>query len=117
LTAALNIFKDNTEKTAKIIEYANSKGITVQSPRFGKSRSGYSFDRNTNTITKGLSSIKYLNTAVAEESHEVGQNDYQNFMDVLMVIKNQTSINSRQIDVLIKLDFFQAIYNNVQSRE
>jgi DNA polymerase III alpha subunit len=111
LTAALNIFKSNTEKTAKIIEYASSKGILVQPPRFGKARSVYSYDHGTNSISKGMASIKYLNAASADELYVKCQNSYQYFMDVLQAIKANTTLNTRQIDVLIKLDFFQQYGN------
>ena len=58
LTAALNIFGDNTDKTAAITKYAAKIGIAVTLPKWGLSRSEYFFDSERRIIAKGLSSVK-----------------------------------------------------------
>jgi len=74
--------------------------------KFGESRAKYSYDKNKGIISKGIGSIKYLNESVAEELYELSQNNiYANFVDLLLDIE-KTSCNSRQLDILIKLDYF-----------
>lgn len=60
LTTALNINKDKEEKTKSLTAYAKKSGITFQSPKFRHSRAGYFCDKETNTIYKGIGSIKYI---------------------------------------------------------
>lgn len=112
LTAALNIFGDNQDKTADITAYANRIGIQVALPKWGVSKSDYSFDKERNIIAKGLSSVKYMSDGLAEEMYELSRSkDYTSFMDVLHDLGEHTSINSRQLDILIKLDFFSDFGN------
>lgn len=112
LTSALNIFGDNTDKTAAITSYANSVGIIVTMPKWGISRSQYDFDKERGVIAKGLTSIKYMSSAVADELYELAhRRQYTSFIDVLHYISEETSLNSRQLDILIKLDFFSDFGN------
>ena len=111
LTAALNIFSDNTTKTAEITKYAEKHGIKVSMPKWGVSRSTYAFDKERRTIAKNLTSIKFMSANLAEELYDVSKSrEFDCFMDVLMAIEN-TSINTRQLDILIKLDFFSEFGN------
>lgn len=104
LTATLNINKGNIEKTAKMTEYARTKGINVLKPTYGKSKSNYFFDKATNTIYKGIESVKFLNQQVADELYNFSQvNTNASFIEVV----KGCSANARQIDVLIKLGFFK----------
>lgn len=107
VTAALNVFQDKEDKTLDITKYANKVGIKFRPIKFGSSRAGYSCNENENCIYKGIASIKYLNDKIADELYEIGQKPYDNFVDVLRAIES-TSVNSRQLDVLVKLDFFSA---------
>lgn len=107
ITAALNVFQDKEDKTLDIVKYAKKVGIKIQPIRFGFSKSGYSCDVDKNCIYKGIASIKYLNDRIADELYEIGQRQYDSFVDVLMAIE-ETSVNSKQLDILAKLDFFDA---------
>lgn len=112
LTAALNIFGDNMDKTADITNYATSVGIHVTLPKWGLSRGEYFFDRDKRIIAKGLTSIKYMSAGLADELYNLATaNKYSCFMDVLKDLDEKTSINSRQLDILIKLDFFSDFGN------
>jgi DNA polymerase III alpha subunit len=111
LTTALNVF-DKLEKQAEIIQYASKIGICVTPPKFGVSQSGYAFDAEKRVIAKGLASMKHMGAAVAGEVYALSQRgDWDHFVDLLRDIFGQTHINSRQIDSLIKVDFF-ADYGN-----
>lgn len=91
---------------------ARQRGITITPPRFGYSRSDYFFNSEKNVIAKGLSSVKYMSKAVADELYELAQSHtYDTFVDLLRDICEHTSLDARQLDVLIKIDFFAEFGN------
>jgi DNA polymerase-3 subunit alpha len=107
ITCCLNINKDNSEKTTSVTEYAKKVGVKIVPIRFGYSRSDYSCDAANKTIYKGVSSVKNLNEIVSEQLYELSQERvYDNFIDLLHDITVKTSCNSRQLDILIKLNYF-----------
>lgn len=112
LTEALNIYSDtgtdaSKQKLENIKEYIKSKKITINPIKFGKSRSKFFFDKDTNSIYQGVASVKNLNDAVSEQLYALSQERvYDNFIDLLIDITEKTSCNSRQLDILIKLDYF-----------
>lgn len=77
--------------------------IKILPPKFRHSRSNYQMDKETNSIYKGLSSIKYMNSDVADKLYELGQQHFNSFIDFLKV----SPLDSRQLEILIKLGFFQ----------
>ncbi len=107
LACALNIFEGKEDKTISITKYAMSKGIVISPIKFRHSLDTYTFNKETNSIYKGISSIKYLNKRIAKELYELRNNTYDSFVDLLTEINTKTSINSKQLDILIKLDFFE----------
>ena len=107
LTALLNVSKDNQEKTTNAFEYINQfTDINVKSIKFRGSLGEYTINREENAIYKGIASIKYLSENLANELYELRDNKYETFVDLLIDIKEKTSCNSRQLQILIKLDFF-----------
>ena len=107
LTTALNINKDKEEKTKALTAYAKKCNIIFQSPKFRYSRAGYFCNKETNTIYKGIGSIKFMNETVANELYEMSNMKFGDFVDVLYYLKEKTTLNSRQLDILIKIDFFE----------
>jgi DNA polymerase-3 subunit alpha len=103
LTAAFNIFTDKEDKIVAITKYANKIGVEILPPRFRHSRSGYQMDKDTNKIYKGLKSIKFMNEDVSEELYAMRDMKFDGFIDFL----NINPLDSRQLDILIKLDFFE----------
>lgn len=92
--------------------YANRVGIKVTMPKWGLSKSEYFFDKDKNIIAKGLTSIKYMSAGIAEELYKLAKKKtYTRFVDILEGIDTETSLNSRQLDILIKLDFFSDFGN------
>ncbi len=80
-------------------------------PKWGTSRSGYFFNKEENMISKGLASVKYIGSKVADELYELSkEHKYDRFVDVLNAL-TETSIDSRQLDILIKIDFFSEFGN------
>ena len=107
ITTALNIFEGKEEKSLAIIEYAKKRGIKISPIKFRYSIAQYAFNKKTNEIYKGISSIKYMNSTVANEIYALKNNQYSSFLDLLYDLKQNTSINSRQLSILIDLDFFE----------
>ena len=105
-TVVLNEYSDDERKTKVLSNELNHFGIKLRKPQFRYSKSIYVMDKETNSIYKGIKSYKYLNEMVGEELYELRNNKYNNFIELLYDLKN-TSINSRQMNVLIKLDFFR----------
>ena len=107
LTVAMNINRGKEEKTLALTEYAKKRKISIRPPQFRYSHGDYFCDKNTNSIYKGIGSIKFLNETVSNELVELGEKKYHDFVDLLYDLKEKSSINSRQLDILIKIDFFQ----------
>lgn len=104
-TTALGYYEGDEDRTTKLTKELDYFGIKIESVKFGKARASYSCDKETNTIYKSVSSIKYLNKDVADELYALKDKQYKNFVELLYDIKS-TSLNSRQLDILIKIGFF-----------
>lgn len=92
-------------------ELARKLNIKIDTIKFGKSNANYFMDKKTNTIYKGIASVKFLNETVANELFELSKSGYKTFADLLFDI-TRTSTNSRQLDILINLDFFSEFGNS-----
>ena len=112
LTSALNIFESKADDTARIVAYAKKIGVEIKGIQFGKSESGYTMDKENNCIYKGIASIKYCNGDIATELLNLSKNHYDNFIDLLKDIYQHTSLNSRQLNILIGLNFFSEFGKN-----
>jgi len=110
ISSGLNIYKADDEKTAKIVEYATLRKISISPIKFRHSKASYALDKENNVIYKGIGSVKFLNDIVSEELYAPRSNQYDTFIDLLLELNN-TSINSRQLDILIKLEFFSEFGN------
>lgn len=82
-------------------------GIQIVPPRYGISKDRYVYDKDRHVIAKGINSIKYMNSTVANELYDLAKrSDPKTFMSLLTLMNNETSIDTRQRDILIKIDFF-----------
>ena len=107
ITCCLNINKDNSDKTTAVTKYAKKVGIKIVPIKFGHSKADYNCDAANKIIYKGVASVKNLNAEVSEQLYTLSQNRaYDNFIDLLQDIVTKTILNSRQLDILIKLDYF-----------
>ena len=109
-TAFLNTAA-NDDDIANGTELAKMYGFKITNARYGTARGDYSFNKESNTISKGLSSIKYLGSEISDQLYECAKNDQSTFVDVLSDLYSQTAINSRQVEILIQIDFFSAFGN------
>lgn len=108
-TVVLNIYKNNKDKQAELIHELNNFGIRLSGLEFGKSQSEYSFDKESNTIYKGISTVAYLNSQVADNLYKLGsENNYKDdeFVKLALDIVDNNLVDNRQMNILIKLGYF-----------
>ena len=111
-SVALNINEGNETITHDLTEELKYFDIKLIDIKFGKSKAKYSYNIENKEIYKGISSIKYMNETIAEELFEISKNNYENFVDLLVDIVEKTTVNSRQMKILIKLNFFDMFGKN-----
>lgn len=112
LTVALNINGDKEEKTNALIAYAHKIGIKINSPKFRFSRADYFCDSVNRIIYKGLGSIKHMSAQVAEDLYTLRDEKFSNFIDLLYAIQElPNKPDSRQLDILVKIGYFQEFGN------
>lgn len=103
ITAYLN--NANNEDDIKLgTELAKQLGITIHSIKFRHSTAQYSCDENG--IYKGIASVKFLNEEAANDLFSIRNEDFDTFIDLLVRI-SELKVDSRKLDILIKLDFFE----------
>lgn len=106
-TVCFNNYIGDEVRTNKLTNELSYFDISLQGVSYGHSRAEYSFDKNTRTIYKGMASIKFINETIPEEIYELSKNHYKSYIDLLYDLREKSSINSRQLDILIKIDFFK----------
>ena len=90
---------------------AHEYGFKVTPPRFGASRDVFYFNREKKEIAKGLTSVKYMSATLANELYDIyDEVKGKSFMEVLKAL-SKTSIDTRQLDILIKIGYFEEFGN------
>ena len=111
VAAYLNRAEDKKD-TNNGINLAKRCNISIYPIKFGKSLSRYTIDKDNNAIYKGIQSIKYCNSKIADELMELSHNKYNSFIDLLEDINSKTSVDTRQLKILIGLNFFSDFGKN-----
>ena len=112
-TVALNYYSDDSERTLKLTDELKYFGIKLNPIKFRYSQANYSLVKESNSIYKGISAIQYMSAESAEYLYELRNNTYSSFAELLVDVKkkmegtNKSALNARQIEILIKLDFFE----------
>lgn len=104
-TVALNSYQEDfvrTNKLTKELEYFN---IKLSNPRFRYSFGEYSCDKKTNTIYKGISSIKGLSKTIGDKLYSLKDKQYNSFLDLLIDCR-ENNIGISDLTILAKLDYF-----------
>ena len=105
-----NAANDDDIQTGTLL--ARKYDLKITLPKFGFSGSDYTFDKEKGIIAKGVSSVKFISPTVANELYSLSREKrYTYFIELLNDINKKTSVNSRQIDVLIKIDYFSEFGN------
>lgn len=102
ITAYLN--NANNDDDIKLgTELAKQLQIPIHSIKFRHSTAKYSCDKNG--IYKGIASVKFLNDDAANDLYAIRDEKFDTFIDLLARIKD-LRVDSRKLEILIKLDFF-----------
>lgn len=102
ITAYLNN-ANNEDDIKNGTELAKFYHITIHGIKFRHSIANYSCDKNG--IYKGIASIKFLNEDAANDLYSIKDEKFNSFIDLLGRISS-LKVDSRKLDILIKLDFF-----------
>ena len=117
-TVALNYYRDDSSRTGKLTKELKHYGISLEKPKFRYSIDEYFMDKENNKIYKGTQAIKFLNKECSLFLYSLKDKEYKTFTDFLVdattqrSAENKSYINSRQMEILIKLQYFQEFGNN-----
>lgn len=111
-SVVLNIYRDDVEKTSKLIEELKYFNISLEAGVFRHSDMEYTFDKETRTIYKGLSSLKYISEDCCTELSDMRMVQFDSFTMLLVYIKENTHINVRQLRVLTAINYFREFGKN-----
>ena len=106
----LNVYKNSKDKQAELINELEYFNISLKGLQFGKSKSDYSYETETNTIYKGISTVAYLNQQVADNLYNLAKENHYEKDDVIQLfldILDGALADNRQMNILIKLGFFK----------
>ncbi|MGL5765350.1 MAG: PHP domain-containing protein, partial [Sarcina sp.] len=101
--------KKNKEKVAALKdEMKQAFDINVGEIKFGLDNRKFTLDKENKCIHPSLTSIKGMGKNVADDIYKLSQEKiYINFYELMIDIKEKTSINTAMLDKLIKLDYFK----------
>ena len=102
-TVALSLYSDDLDRTAKLIAEMPSFGLALKPIKFRHSRADYNMEKETQSIYKSLSSLKYMNKDVSEQLYSMKDQQFNSFVDLLSVFPG----NSRQREILCRLNYFE----------
>ncbi|MGL5803142.1 MAG: PHP domain-containing protein [Cetobacterium sp.] len=102
VTAYLNNASDESDIQAGT-ELAKVLDIEILNPKFGKSGAKYTI--HGNSIYKGIESVLYVSEKCAQTLLDVSKRQ-STFLDVLIDALSSPTVNTRQIKVLTKVEFF-----------
>lgn len=102
-TVALSLYSDDLDRTANLIAEMPYFKVALKPIKFRHSRADYNIEKETNSIYKGVQSIKYLNSEVSDKLYEMKDMKFDSFLDFLKV----SPLNSRQLSILVELNYFE----------
>lgn len=112
MCAWLNSLESHHDKLDTAYKEAKRMGIQFSTPKYGNTLPLCKVENDK--ITYGLSLIKHCNRQMAEDLMMVSKKNHKYFVDVLIDIKENSSVNSKQLDILLKLDTFKQFGHQVK---
>lgn len=103
--------KGEKDKVASIKKEMQQRGYYMKPLRFGDDNREFSIDRENNQIIQTMASIKNISKVTPQQLYELGDREFDSFVDVLRAIKDETKLKKTDIDILIKLDYFSDFGN------
>jgi DNA polymerase III alpha subunit len=109
-TVVLDLYKDDADRTLRLVQELNYFDIKFDNKvKFRYSSDEYRFDKENNTIYKGIGSIKNIGKSCGDNLYELKDNHYDYFIDLLDAIYNSPQgklANKTELIILICIDFF-----------
>lgn len=109
----ITAFLNNARTDADIergTKLAKNKGFKIKAPKFGYAQNNYVCDKETQTIYKGLGSIKSMQSIAADIMQQIYERKPKDFLDVLTLCNevkiDGKRINSKSLDILVDIGFF-----------
>ena len=112
-TSALQIWQNDLDKTNKIINYAKSRNINIEQPKFRYSKGDYFFDKESNTIYQGTAPIKDNNAQTGDMLYTLRDKNYSSFVDFLVTLRDDLTITIDSVETPI-LDIFKMTEDEVK---
>lgn len=112
-TVTLNMYKDSQTKTERLTNESQHWNIKIKSPKFGYAHNEYMCDKESNTIYKGLGSIKNMQSIAADIMLKIAEHNPKTFLDILYLREevkvNGKKLDARSLEILIDIGFFSNI--------
>lgn len=100
--------KGDKDKIAEIKdEMQRAFGIRIAPCRFRQDNRAFAFDKETNTITDTLRSVKNISARVADALYRARDRRFDSFTDVLYWLDEDPAFNARSIYPLIHMGYFE----------
>ena len=110
-TVVLNIYTDDVEKTNRLCAEMKNFGISLSNPKFRYSLGEYGCNSETHEIYKGIGSIKNIGKETGDNLYVFKDEHFNTFIDVLSTIDINKCCNSRELEILISIGFFDEFGN------
>lgn len=94
---------DKVSALKREMEYFN---IHIGELKYGLDNTGFVIDKENQCINQSLKTVKFINSQNAEDMVLLREQKLS-FPQLIVEIKENTSLNSRQLETLIKLDYFK----------
>lgn len=99
--------KDNKKKIDALIKEANEfYGYRIAEYRFGDDNRSVHVDDDNKLIYPTMDSIKNMQKIASDELYKIRDKHFDNCLDLFVYLLEQTQINSRSIEILIKIGYF-----------
>lgn len=96
--------KDRIDRARQ--EMKQAFGIRIVPPKFRQDNRDFFIDHENKTISDSLVSIKHVSKAAANALYKLGHNHYDTFVDLLYAMTMEPALNTRVIEILIRLSYF-----------
>lgn len=101
--------KDGNKKKVSLIrsEMRKAFGITISPCRYRQDNRKFLILKEKHAVADALTSIKSVGKRTAEDLYALKDRHYDSFVDLLMDLQNETSINSKVRVILIRSGYFE----------
>lgn len=97
--------KDKIDRARQ--EMKKAFGITMAPCRYRQDNRDFFIDKEHKTISDTLMSVKHISKRVAEELYRMRNLQYGHFTDLLVDMQSRPPFNSRSVEILIRMGYFE----------